>query len=1080
MSRRCLGCMETFDGPYEVCPHCGYVVGSHAEESIHMEPGTRLYDRYIVGKVIGYGGFGATYIGWDERLEQKVAIKEFLPNEFSTRMPGHSKVTILGGDKSEQFHDGMKKFVDEAKRLAKFQNEPGIVKVFDSFEENDTAYIIMEYLEGETLKQYLSKVGTIPEDEAVEMLMPVMKSLKTVHAAGLLHRDIAPDNIFITKDGDVKLIDFGAARYATTSHSRSLTVIVKPGFSPEEQYRSKGDQGPHTDVYSLAATLYKMITGKTPPDSMQRRAKYESEGKDILVPPHKYARGLSPVREVAILNAMNIKVEDRTPDVDTFITELEADTPAKRRYGKIKKIDFYTWPAWVKIALPSMLALIIAFAALLLTGIIKFDREIETEAFVPDGMVEVPSVEGLEVDDAEQAVNASLLIYVVEGSIDSEYLPAGTVFSQTPYAGNITVVNDTVYVVISKGENKIEKGIMPYLIGCTKKEAKDALKEAGLSSPKFKEEYSDSFAKGIVFAQSIDADEEVDSDATITLTVSLGAKNVKVPNVTGKAEAEAIKVLTDAGLKYTVSYEQDDKTEEGKVIRQGEKAGNEVEPGTEILIVVCSGRATVQVKNVVGKTESEATTILKGQGFKVNVLKEYNSTVKSGNVIKQTPASGTQQLPGSTITITVSKGAQPITVNFDATGGKVVGNASKTVYQNSTYGTLPTAEATGFTFLGWYTAKFGGSRIEANTKVTTSSTHTLYAHWSANNYTVSFNAQGGSVNLSSITVTYSKAYNAGGKWPNTPSRQGYSFVGWFTASSGGTQIQPTDKVNTASNHTLYAHWSANAFKLTFDPNGGSVSESYRMVEAGKNYGTLPTPTREYYSFAGWYTAKNGGSKVSSSTIMQNNNVTIYAHWNAIAYTYSIKYVSTNGTYLGSDSETHNAGGTYTISAPSKSGYDTPSSQTITWDSPSKTITFYYPPSAVGFYTHSGELYDVPYSEYEVRIEHRNRTANSIQMRVVWTSKWVGDGKNPYGQQFEATLGGVSTGTVVLCGFNGWGQGQTITGTSSWVTVPLSSTNAQQVSVSIHYYQTNYNGTDLTGWDDIGYVKMNPKVNIPAY
>ena len=287
MSRRCLGCMELFGDEFEICPHCGYIVGTHAEEAIHMEPGTILHDRYIIGKILGYGGFGITYIGWDGKLEQKVAIKEYLPGEFSTRMPGQSQVTVFNGEKSEQFHDGLKKFIDEAKRLAKFQNEPGIVKIFDSFEENETAYIIMEYLDGETLTDYLKREKTIPEDQAVNMLMPVMNSLQTVHAEGLLHRDIAPDNIFLTKTGEVKLIDFGASRYATTSHSRSLTVIIKPGFSPEEQYRSRGDQGPYTDVYALAATLYKMITGKTPPDAMERRAKYENQNKDILEEPHK-------------------------------------------------------------------------------------------------------------------------------------------------------------------------------------------------------------------------------------------------------------------------------------------------------------------------------------------------------------------------------------------------------------------------------------------------------------------------------------------------------------------------------------------------------------------------------------------------------------------------------------------------------------------------------------------------------------------------------------------------------------------------------------------------------------------------
>ena len=310
--RRCFGCFENIRDDLEVCPFCGFIAGTSPEEAIHMEPGTILAERYIIGKVIGYGGFGVTYIGWDAKLEQRVAIKEYLPSEFSTRIPGQSRVSIFNGAKNEQFVSGLNKFVDEAKRLSKFQKEDGIVRIFDCLAENDTAYIVMKYLEGETLAERLKRERTIPEQEAINILMPVMKSLEEVHKEGIIHRDIAPDNIFITNDGKVKLIDFGASRFATTSHSRSLTVIVKPGYSAEEQYRSRSDQGTYTDVYSIAATLYKMITGETPPDALERRAKIENAKKDIITEPHKLTKNISLVTENAILNALNIRIEDRT------------------------------------------------------------------------------------------------------------------------------------------------------------------------------------------------------------------------------------------------------------------------------------------------------------------------------------------------------------------------------------------------------------------------------------------------------------------------------------------------------------------------------------------------------------------------------------------------------------------------------------------------------------------------------------------------------------------------------------------------------------------------------------------------
>lgn len=160
MNKRCMGCMELFDEKLEVCPKCGYIEGTPVEEAIHIIPGSLLHNRYIIGRVLGYGSFGVTYIAWDGKLERKVAIKEYMPSEFSTRMPGQSCLTIFSGDREEQFKDGLKKFVDEAKRLAKFNSEPGIVSIFDSFLENDTAYIVMEFLDGETLGDRLKREKT--------------------------------------------------------------------------------------------------------------------------------------------------------------------------------------------------------------------------------------------------------------------------------------------------------------------------------------------------------------------------------------------------------------------------------------------------------------------------------------------------------------------------------------------------------------------------------------------------------------------------------------------------------------------------------------------------------------------------------------------------------------------------------------------------------------------------------------------------------------------------------------------------------------------------------------------------------
>ena len=614
MKRRCMGCMETYSDEYEICPYCGYVEGSASEEAIHMQPNSLLHDRYIVGKVLGFGGFGVTYIAWDGRLEQKVAIKEYLPSEFSTRMPGQSSVTVFNGDKEEQFQSGLDKFIDEAKRLAKFQNEPGIVKIFDSFVENGTAYIVMEYLDGETLTQRLKREKTIPEDEAIELVWPILESLKTVHGEGIIHRDIAPDNIFLTKNGEVKLIDFGASRFATTSHSRSLTVIVKPGYSPEEQYRSRGDQGSHTDVYAIASVLYKMITGKTPPDAMERRAKIETQKKDILEEPHKLNADISLGRENAILNAMNVQVEDRTPDIATFMSELNADPPVKRRYGKIKKVDLYRWPLWLKILIPSVLALFITFGVLLATGVISFKSLFSSKVEVPDRMVVVPSIESMEKDEAIQLLKDLKINVATAGNVESEYVDVGKVVLQNPNAGTYVYEYGTVYITISsgKGVQQAVGGIatVPYVIWDTKEDAISKLQQAALGMPEFVETHDDSVAAGKVIAQSLEYGTEVEEGTVLTLTISLGPESFTMPNTKGMAEADAIKLLSDMGLNVSVERSTNNDIEAGLVSAQSIEAGTTSKPGENIVLTISTGseETTVQTTSETTSPAAKPTT----------------------------------------------------------------------------------------------------------------------------------------------------------------------------------------------------------------------------------------------------------------------------------------------------------------------------------------------------------------------------------------------------------------------------------------------------------------------------------------
>ena len=302
----CPNCMQEIEAGADLCPWCGADV--HRENAPHqLQCGTVLENRYIVGSVIGQGGFGITYIGFDRRLKMRVAIKEYYPSGLVTRYHDASMSLTVTGDAQElkQFEKWRGRFIEEAQVLANFVGEPNIVSVRDYFEANDTAYIIMEYLDGESLTRYAKRVGPMSFERVYTMLAPVMDALEKVHEQGIIHRDISPSNLMILTDGRVKLLDFGTARAMSMEGEKSLSVILKPGFAPEEQYRSHGEQGPWTDVYAFSATMYKLITGKTPENAMNRHF------EDTLESPSMLGADISPAAETALMRGMAVRIKDR-------------------------------------------------------------------------------------------------------------------------------------------------------------------------------------------------------------------------------------------------------------------------------------------------------------------------------------------------------------------------------------------------------------------------------------------------------------------------------------------------------------------------------------------------------------------------------------------------------------------------------------------------------------------------------------------------------------------------------------------------------------------------------------------------
>ena len=321
------------------CPHCGFDLEENVKKfPVALRAGTVLNNRYIVGRVLGQGGFGITYLAWDEKLSAKVAVKEYMPNEIAARIG--TTVSVAVESRTEDFTYGAERFKEEAKTLAKFMGQPNIAGVTDYFDENDTSYFVMDYIEGISFKTYIANAGgRVSAQEALDVMIPVLRALTAVHEEGLVHRDVTPDNIYITKDGNVKLLDFGSARYSLGDKSKSLDVILKVGYAPKEQYIRRGRQGPYTDVYSCAACLYAAITGYLPPESLERL------DHDELVPPSAAGVEIPLYLERAILKGLAVQPEDRFQTAGEFLKALEsqqvveAPAPLKEEKTGRKKVS---------------------------------------------------------------------------------------------------------------------------------------------------------------------------------------------------------------------------------------------------------------------------------------------------------------------------------------------------------------------------------------------------------------------------------------------------------------------------------------------------------------------------------------------------------------------------------------------------------------------------------------------------------------------------------------------------------------------------------------------------------------------
>ena len=619
----CLGCMQEINTDDIKCPHCGFDPNAYKVNPRCLRLGTKLAGKYIIGKVIGEGGFGITYIGWDEKLELPIAIKEFFPPKIASRdtTTGNNTIYMFDHADEKSFEEGMRRSVKEARSMSKLEAYEGIVSIRDFFNENKTAYIIMEYVDGETLKEYLKEKGKMEPEDVLKVMKPVMKALEQMHRTGMIHRDISPDNIMIRRDGQVKLIDFGAARVAQEEDEKSLTVMLKRGFSPEEQYRSKGHQGPWTDIYALCATMYYMLTGVIPPESMERvledkyvslkeydieldtkiadaidkglcvlaKNRYQSMSdlihdiygeEEKLVIPKKDMASMeveSAVGETVLDDNSTVLMDDENKTV--LMDEAEEINPIVVGKNKIVKFN----------GKKKIFAVIVLLAIVLIGGTFAFiaqnsgnkeelanvaskENAVTTPTVSPTPTAEItatpevlmPNLVNQKIEEITpqiQSIQQGANIKTIE--VYSNTVPVGNIVSQLPEAGSLLNPSQPLVVTleVSKGE---ELMTVPNVKGKSLTTAKSKLKKSGLKL-KTKSKYSSSYSKGKVISQNKKASAKVKKNTTIQLVVSKGPKPTKKPQATPRPTVRPQRPTTSSG-KSSKKSKKSNKSSDFQVI----------------------------------------------------------------------------------------------------------------------------------------------------------------------------------------------------------------------------------------------------------------------------------------------------------------------------------------------------------------------------------------------------------------------------------------------------------------------------------------------------------------------------------
>lgn len=578
---RCLSCMQAIpDKQPKTCPHCGEPTVPDSDKSQFLKPGSVLQGKFLVGKVLGSGGFGNTYIGWNQVLQCRVAIKEYFPKHLSKREIVRGEVTVTDTVSQQRFRAGLLQFLEEARSIATLQDVKGVIQVYNFFEENGTGYIIMEFLEGMDVKTILKHRGDqVDYQWTRRVMLTVLHTLREIHKRGILHRDIAPDNVFVTKEGVIKLIDFGAAKHATELANLHADVVLKAGYAPIEQYSKKAKQGAYTDLYAVAAMFYRMLTGTKPQPANERIV------EDHLLPLSDMGVKIPEQAEMAIMVCLSVQPAYRLQSAGDFMEALGGSdfVPVYEPTWILPEVkEKKSYSGGMKNLSKKKKALIlsgalVAAGLVLAGGAIVVNRAAGERHGAVYGKDEtLHQYEGQSVESAVRELEQ----YGITPNVTYLYNPdvkESKVLSMKEAAGTSLEFLNAVHLTAESSQMVTVEDFQGKSVESVRKKLKSLCRDQYRDNM-ITFAYTNAAKKNTCYAQNISGNCKVEELSGLSVQASWGKKSdyeTKMPDLVGMTAAEAKKRLKKLGLsiRVIVTQEIEDETPEGIILWQNLSQG---------------------------------------------------------------------------------------------------------------------------------------------------------------------------------------------------------------------------------------------------------------------------------------------------------------------------------------------------------------------------------------------------------------------------------------------------------------------------------------------------------------------------